>query len=65
MRELDLDDPEDMEYVVRNCAATLVAVAAGSERGSIVVQINGVSRQGVDIGDWLVSVERIPGGRMN
>lgn len=65
MRDLDLDDPEDREYVVKNCAATLVAIAADSKAGGIVVQVNDVTRQGIDYGTWLVSVERIPDGMMN
>lgn len=60
MRELDFDDPADREYVVTQCAATLVAVAASSEAGGIVVQVKGVGPAG-ELRDWLVSVEQIPG----
>lgn len=65
MRAFDLEDPEDMEYVVNQAAATLVAVTINTERKNLLVQINEVTRMGVDYGSWLVSVEKLPGGLMN
>lgn len=65
MRHLDMTDPIDRKYVAEQCAATLVCLTADSGEVCLQFQMNGVQQNGVDIGDWVVSVEHIPAGKMN
>jgi hypothetical protein len=55
-----MDDPDDRQFIAEQCAATLVCVTVGSGAENFQVQVNGVSQNGVELGDWLITVERMP-----
>lgn len=60
MRNYDLNDPDDRQYLVEQYSASLVYIAASAGERSMNVKISGVQRDGVPYGDWIVSVDRIP-----
>lgn len=66
MRTIDMNDPEDRKFVMRQCAATLVCLAAESDEGCLQIEMQGVEQRGIDLGNWVVTVECIPpAGRLN
>lgn len=60
MRNYSLDDPDDRQYLAEQYSASLVFIAASSGQRDMKVQINGVRKDNVMYGDWLVTVERVP-----
>lgn len=60
MRDYDLNDPDDRKYLAEQYSASLVFIAASSGQRDMKVQINGVRKDNVMYGDWLVTVERVP-----
>lgn len=60
MRRIDMNDPDDRKFVMQQCAATLVCIANDVGEGCLQVEICGASQNGVDLGDWVVTIEQIP-----
>lgn len=57
----DIKNEKEMREHAEECAAALICCAAESKQGCLQLMIHGVKINSIDLGDWVVTVERASG----